>query len=80
MDTHNAYTLMAQLLSIGLCFATAFGVIYTIAFYVDGSEDHSHLKDREQRARMRRYGWYTAAATVIFGITYITTFDLLMGV
>ncbi len=79
MDTNTTLSFIGQLMSITLCFSTAFGVIYTIAFYIDGSEDYSHIKDAEQRERIRRYGWYTAAATIIFIVTYYATYDILMG-
>jgi hypothetical protein len=80
MDTNTALSLLGQLLSVALCFSTSFGAIYTLAFYIDGSEDYSHIKDAEQRERLRRYGWYAAAATIIFAASYIITYDFLMGV
>jgi hypothetical protein len=80
MDTNTALSFIGQLLSVALCFSTSFAAIYTLAFYIDGSEDYSHIKDGEQRERLRRYGWYAAAATIIFAASYIITYDLLMGV
>ena len=62
------------LISIAFLFTACFSALYTFAYWYDSAEDHTVVKDPEQRQRMRARFKKQLPITIVLIAAYIGTF------
>ena len=62
------------LISIVFLFASCFSALYTFAYWYDSAEDHSVVKDPEQRDRMHARFKKQLPITIVLLAAYVLSF------